>query len=290
MKLTNRYGLPGAIVEAVKNDPYDPGDGDISVTAAIDPPLIRHLRKGHGNSITEDASDRWYALLGQSVHTILERAEPSAIVEQRLYMTVGDTVLSGQFDRMSLSQKTLQDLKIMSVWEVIFGLKPEKEAQLNTLAELAISQGYPIKFLEIVAMFRDWQKSKAKVDKDYPQQPIMRLKVPLWPQEKRIAFIEGRIALHKLDPPPPCTDEERWYSGSKWAVMKKGRKSALRLLGSEEAAENWAEANSHAESVCAERGKPWVELFKGISIVHRPGEYRRCEDYCAVRPFCPVYS
>ena len=273
MKITNRHGLPGAFVEAVRNDPYEKGDCDISATGLLLPPLIASLRKGHGNSLVEDVVDRWWALLGQSVHEILERAEPSALTEVRMYKTFGETVVGGKFDRMSLTQKTLQDYKICSVWEVIFGLKAEKEQQLNILAELAISQGYPIKFLEIVACLRDWQKSKAKNDKDYPQQPIMRLKVPLWSQERRIAFIEARIALHNEVPPQPCTDEDRWYSGSKWAVMKKGRKSALRLLDSEEKAQAWMDNEG-----------------KGDSIVHRPGEYRRCEDYCNVRAFCPLYA
>ena len=286
MKITNKFGLPGAIVEAVKNDPYDPGDGDISVTAAIDPPLIRRLRKEHGNSITEDASDRWYSLLGQSVHAVLERAEPSALTEARLYMTVGETVLSGQFDRMTLRQTTLQDYKVMSTWEIIFGLKDEKHAQLNMLAELAIQNQYPIKNLEIVAMLRDWQMSKAKRDKDYPQKPIMRLRVPLWPQERRTAYIEARVALHTKADPQPCTDAERWYSGDKYAVMKKNRKSALRVLDTIDDATRWCASNNHAETY----ENAAVALSKGISIVHRPGEYRRCEDYCNVRAFCPMYA
>ena len=288
MKITNRYGLPGAFVEAVKNDPYDAGDCDISTTGLLLPPMIAHLRRGNGGNITEDVVDRWWALLGQSVHAILERAEPSAIVEQRLYMTVGETVLSGQFDRISLSQKTLQDYKICSVWQVIFGMKPDHEAQLNILAELAISNGHPTEYLEIVACLRDWQKSKAKHDKGYPRQPIVRIKVPIWPQERRIAFIEGRIALHNEVPPQPCTDEERWYSGSKWAVMKKGRKSALRLLDSEHEAWNWCALNEH--TFLDELPDSPMQLNKGIYIEHRPGEYRRCEDYCNVRPFCPVYN
>ena len=35
MNLTNLYGLPDALVNAVRNDPYQ-GGGDISVTKLID--------------------------------------------------------------------------------------------------------------------------------------------------------------------------------------------------------------------------------------------------------------
>lgn len=101
-RITNKLGLPEAIVEAVKNDPYDPGHADISATGLISPPRKRALERTHRNDMEEDASDRIWALIGQSVHTILERAEPSAIVEKRLYGRFGGWLVSGQFDRLTL--------------------------------------------------------------------------------------------------------------------------------------------------------------------------------------------
>ena len=84
MKITNNTGLPGAIVEAIKNDEFTPGRSDITVTQLIGPPRIRVLKKQHGSEIIEDASNMIFALMGKAVHGILEKAEPSAVVEERL--------------------------------------------------------------------------------------------------------------------------------------------------------------------------------------------------------------
>ena len=59
--------------------------------------------------------------------------------------------------------------------------------------------------------------------------------------------------------------------------MKEGRKSALRVLDSEMAAYEWCGQNDH-------------DTDPKISVVHRPGENVRCENYCAVKAFCPQYE
>ena len=277
-KITNRYGLPGAIVEAIKEDPYDPGKKtDISATGLLSPPRQKALMYAHGNELVEDASDRIWALIGQAVHSVLERAEPSALTEKRLYMDIDGWKISGQYDRMTLRQKTLQDYKVMSVWEIIYGLKKEKEEQLNILLQLAAENGYnKITNLEIIGIFRDWQKTKAKFDKKYPQSQVKRIQVDVWPEEKRIAFIKERVQLHKdaRISLPQCTADERWATPDKWAVMKKGRKSAVRLLSSEEEAELYIKEKNVA----------------GGYIEHRRGESKRCESYCPVVNFCEQYN
>ena len=58
-------------------------------------------------------------------------------------------------------------------------------------------------------------------------------------------------------------------------IGKTGRKSALRVLESEEDARNWLHENSH-------KG--------GDEIVHRPGENTRCDTYCDVKGFCQQYK
>lgn len=278
MKITNNYGLPGAIVEAISNDSYDPGQKtDMSVTGLLSPPRQKALQREHYNEIVEDASDRIWALIGQAVHSILERSEKSAIVEERLYMPIDGWLISGQYDRMTLRQKTIQDYKMMSVWEVIYGLKPEKTAQLNILLQLAVANGYnEITNLEIVGIFRDWQKAKARYDKNYPQSQVARIKVDVWKEEKRIEYIMDRIKAHKAarEILPECTPEERWATPDKYAVMKKGRKSALRLLDTEDLANKYLE----------EKNPP------GGYIEFRPGESKRCRDYCSVNGFCDQWA
>ena len=58
MKFTNKLGFPQAIADAVKNDPYSPGDSDITATQLISPPQQVALRKHCKDVIVEDVSDR----------------------------------------------------------------------------------------------------------------------------------------------------------------------------------------------------------------------------------------
>lgn len=278
MHITNDANLPEAIVQAVRNDPYDAGDCDISVTRLIGPPQIRVLERRHANDLAEDASDRIWSLVGQIGHKILERAEAEALAETRLFAEAGGWTVSGQFDRMVLlPDGTLQDYKFTSVWAVQDGPKPEWEAQLNVLRWLSDANGYPpIRRLQLVAILRDWSKGKARQGGDYPQRQVKVLPVPLWPLEHAARYVTERVLLHREaercaaagEPLPQCTDAERWAKPTTWAVKKPGRKSAVKLHDTEQA------AREHAATVPS----GYVET--------RPGESVRCADYCAVAPFC----
>lgn len=280
MKLTNKFGLPGAIVEAVKgfNEDYLASHGkrsDISVTSLISPPQQIELRRKHRDELQEDASERLWALMGNAVHSLLEKSEPSAIVEQRLYGDYNGWTLSGQFDRMTLREITLQDYKFMSVWEYIFGLKAEREAQLNVLAQLAIDNGHDIRRLEIVGLLRDWQASKAETDKEYPKVGLVRINVPLWPEERRRAYIAERIEIHKAaraGDVPPCSADDTWYSGDTFAVKKPANKRALRVFPNIQQAEEF------------------LESAAGCVIEKRTGEHKRCGRYCNVADFCQQWQ
>lgn len=282
MNLTNKHGLPDAIFRAVQGYDRDYENthkrrSDISATTLLNPPQAVQLNRLHFKEIEEDASDRLWALLGQAVHAILAKAETSALTEQRLYMEIGGWTLSGQYDRLTLLPTGhLQDYKVCSVWEVIYGLKAEREQQLNVLAELCAANGHAVTSLEIVCILRDWQKAKAaENDHEYPQAGFARIAVPLWPQLKRRAFIEARVRLHQQARNgviAQCTDEDRWYSGEQFAVMKKGRKSAVRLHEARESADKMA-----------------ADLGAGHTVEHRRGVNKRCESYCRVAPFCPQW-
>lgn len=281
MNITNRYGLPSAIVEAVKGfdaayrESHDE-PSDISVTELIAPPQQIALRRKHDAEISEDASDRLWALMGQSIHALLAKAEPSALVEQRLYGTYNGWRVSGAFDRMTLREATLQDYKFCSVWEIIYGLRSERETQLNCLAQLAHDNGYAnVSRIEVVALLRDWQQSKAAVDPDYPQRPMVRVPVPMWDEARRLEYIGDRVELHRTardGTAVPCTDDDRWYKGTTYAVMKGTNKKATRVFDTRE----------QADVMAATDGK--------FNVVERPGEHKRCESYCNVSAFCPQWA
>lgn len=280
--ITNKLGLPAAIVEAIRNDKYPYGSvGDISASALIAPPRKRALERLHRNAIEEDASDRIWALVGQAVHTILERAEPSELVEKRLFARLGGWSVSGQFDRLHVRNGVLQDYKITSVWSAKEGAKVEWVGQLNVLAELCEVNGYEIERTEIVAIYRDWRKREAEQNAEYPQAQVAVVEIPLWPRDQRRRFIEERVAAHRaaLIELPECSDDDRWARGRAWAVMKEGSKRAVKggLFSDMLQAHAFADAQNAMQP----------EKKKGAFYVEeRPPENTRCESYCPVVRWC----
>lgn len=264
--ITNTQNLPTPLVNAIKNDPYDRGLSDISVTQLIGPPQIRKLTLGR--EIVEDASDCIWRLIGSAVHAILERADPgTAIVEQRLYTEVLGWIVSGAFDVYNNAR--LSDYKITSV--LAYGkTKPEWTNQLNLLAALLRRNNKPVTDLEVVAIWRDWRSREATYDANYPQAQVSVVPIPLWTEAEAEAYLHERVRLHQLDTPPPCTDEERWHQPDKFALMKKGNKRAVKLYDAMPDFENDISRNDP---------KLYWE--------HRVGEYIRCERFCAVAHVCP---
>ena len=176
MNITNKFGLPQPFVDFIKNDKYNRGDADISVTSLIDSPRVALMRQKHKDEIEIDAIDQIWSLFGTSVHAILERSEDDMFseTEQRLYADVEGWRLSGAIDRQEINKDngtvSIVDYKVTSVWSVIFG-KIEWERQLNCYAYLCESNYHPIftpfskqkkevSKLNICAILRDWKRKK----------------------------------------------------------------------------------------------------------------------------------
>ncbi len=282
MKVTNKTGLPQALVDAIQNDPYDNDGADISVTTLLKPVQMVALSKRYPG-FEEDAADSMWALMGQAIHAILERAgeNESRILERRFAATVAGWKLSGQID--ALEGRVLSDYKMMSVWEIIYGLKPEKVLQLNILAWLAQHHGHRVDDLQVVGILRDWSASTAARDQSYPQIQVVCVPISKLPAEHMTHKVGTLVKAHQeaesLDDVdlPPCTDEERWYSGGGVAVMKTGRKSALRVLSDLDEATKWMADNP-------KKGGTHTEV--------RKGQNKRCDSYCSVGKagVCPQYN
>jgi hypothetical protein len=268
--ITNVHNLPAAIVLAVQRDPYV-GGGDVSTTKLIDSPQVRVLSTKHHAEIKVDVSERVWSLLGQAVHTILERAsEDGAVIEERLFAEVNGWAVSGQVDRMHLGLATLSDYKVTTVYKK--NGSDSWTRQLNVLRWLAHQNGHRVDKLEIVAIFRDWRKTEAERNPDYPQTAIMTIPIPVWPLDEAEEYIRERVYIHQAasrGEEVPCTDEERWFSGNTYALMKTGGKRALKVSADRSAL---------------------PELTEGQYIDVRVGEYKRCQHYCDVSQFCEQWA
>lgn len=284
MKLTNNTGLPESIVNAVRNDPYSSGGADISVTRLIQPPQLVELSRVHADDIVIDASESIFSLFGQAVHHILDRAEDAgAIHERRLFTSQRSWRISGAFDRFY--DGLIQDYKVCSVYSVRDGGKVEWEHQQNLLACLARRNGMVVDRLEIVAILRDWRRAEMERSgdwTDYPRWQVEIVKLPVWDALDAEAFLDARVALHQEARLHrnihPCTDEDRWFTGEAYAVMKKGGKRAVKLHPTRE------EADKHAVNAANKDPK------SKFHVEHRPGKYNRCQTYCSVADFCPQWK
>ncbi len=270
MNLTNKTELPQAIVDAVRNDPYTSGGADISVTSLIGPPRKSALYALHAQEITEDASERIWSLLGQSIHTILERANKTGIAERRLSIEIGGWTVSGGMDLYEEGGGILADYKTTSAWSVKQGVKDEWVEQLNCYAEILRSHNQPVTGLRIIAILRDWSKMEAARDPFYPRSQVVSFSLPLWPSKDTRRFLEERVTLHRQARVslPLCTDEERWAKKPVYAVMKVGGTRAVKLYDLKDQAETHAAQD------------------KGLIVQYRPGDSTRCRFYCSVLPFC----
>ena len=277
MQLTNSQNLPAPIVNAIESQRkrYQRGSSQITVTELISPPRLVALKWAHQDEIVEDASDLIWSAVGSAVHHLLEMGADDGLAEERFYADVRGWRIGGQFDWLKAGH--LVDWKMMSVWEAINGLKKEKEEQLNILAHLARQNGHQIDKLWVGSIYRDWSKRKARTEDGYPKKQVEMHRVTLWEPDRAQAFIEERVALHQTAQKelPKCSADERWGRPNKYAVMREGRAKAMRLLNTQDEAEQWIEQQAKQA---------------GLTIEFRPGESTRCRDYCPVSEFCTQFQ
>jgi hypothetical protein len=278
MIITNSQNLPSAFVEMARSD-YIFADNEYRVTSLLKGIRETILERRYHDKIEQDVADMIWLLFGTAVHSVLERQQERAdeIKEERLKVPVGEYILSGQFDLYSGETLKITDYKTCSVWKVIFGDFEDWRRQLLIYSWMMKSIGFPVKRAEAVALMKDHSKRDAKRKADYPKLPVKVVSFEFGEQDfqeieewliAKFAEIKHAETLPD-DELPLCTPDERFNSGDKFAVMNKGRKTALRVLDSQDDAERWMAVNG-----------------KGDYIEVRPGEDKKCIDYCRVSAFC----
>lgn len=291
MALTNVHNLPQPLMNLFGKERYTKGDAHVSVTELIGAPRVSVLKSRHSKEISEDLVDKFWALIGTNIHRILEQgADDEHLTEERLYMEVDGWRVSGGIDvqRHKDGGIDIIDWKFVSVLSAK-SPKKEWEAQLNCYAWLIREvKGIDVGKLQVCAILRDWQRSRASTDPNYPQVPILMLDLPMWSHEERTEFVMSRIREHKEarraaqwgEELPECTLDEMWVREGKFAVLKEGAKKASKVFQTRE----------EAEAYIADAPKK-----KGASgdlvVEERPGSRIRCEgNYCGVAQFCSQYA
>ena len=280
MNFTNRTQLPDHIAhvlrEAFLNDSYDGprGEHEISVTTLVGPAQKRVLERRHAADLSMDVLDTVPALLGQGLHSILERGATNgvtAVPEERLATHHDGWLISGKSDLYETTDKILVDYKSSSVWSFIFGKKDWND-QLNVLRWIRERNGQRVNGLAIVLFCGDWRRGEALKNPDYPAR-VVNIPIPMWTMDEATAYVDARLKLHRDAQDGqnvPCSEEERWQKPTSWALVKDGNKRAASLHSTE------------ADAVANLRGGQHVEK--------RPGESVRCNGYCLAASFCTQWE
>ena len=284
MKITNKFGLPETIVNALKRPTYTKGGAHMSATELLSPPRMVQLRIKNSDAIEMDAADMVWSLVGTAMHGVLEHGKgDDHIVEQRLHTEIDGWSISGAVDLQTIKEDRIiiSDYKTTGVLAVM-NEKKEWEQQLNIYAWLIERvKKSPVEAIEIVAFIRDWKRRDAEVKKDYPDAPVKVIPIELWPYESREAFVKDRIHLHAEGmfqaqtggDLPLCTPDEMWEKPTIYAVKKIGGVRANKVFYK----------RADAEAYLSELGDKY-------EIEVRDGERTRCQNYCNVRDFCSQWA
>lgn len=284
MIITNKLNLPSAFVN-MSNEQRDIIDKHYSCTTLLKPIREILLNRRHNNEITQDVSEMIWLLFGTAVHYILEKNDTTGYAEVSMKHTfeTGYT-LTGMCDLYNEKEQSLEDYKTASVWKVIFGDFKDWKNQGLIYAWLLKQLNKPVKQLKFHAIMKDWSKRDYKLakfqSKFYPENSVWTWQYNLKDNDlveieefiinkfKEIAIAE-QLKDNEL---PLCSQEDRWNKGDTYAVMKNGRKTALRVLNSEDEAKQYMASNG------------------GDFIETRKGEDKKCQDYCLCCEFCDYYK
>lgn len=280
MVITNKQKLPQALVDACDTAPHNK-EGCISATTLLKGVSNTILSKRHWDEMEDDVSDRIWSIFGTAVHALLEKESENTFTEEVVSVPVGKYTVTGKFDCYDMKNEILYDYKTTSVWKVIYKSFDDYKSQGLIYSWLLKKQGINVKKCRFVMMLKDHSKADAKKKADYPQSPtyVYEFDVTESDLEQIEVFIKDKVALLEKSETlpdeelPPCSEHERWYRGGKLAVMKKGRKTAVKLF---------EENQSELAEQCAESVGGWVEKRKGVDGM--------CNGYCLCNKWCKYYQ
>lgn len=314
MKAIYDSHFPWLLGEAMRLGQHKPNKDRIGVTDLIDPPRIRELKRRHWDDpdFTINVTHNVAALLGSGFHDRVQKGLEKLKIVPPLQVQTAEGLINFDPTKLLIEQKLempyahLANVMLVGRFDVWYdGYLPDwKTGKAFTLVKDPNATGYvaqPNIYAYMLKKLRDldthrvstvfalknfeWRKSLQQ--EDYPETETLEVPQPLWELDETAAFIQQRLALHRLHQFLPeeefaeCTEDERWESPTQHAVFtkKKGsqdfKKVASRVLGSFMDAVDWV--NSKGLSV------------DDVRFDKRPGEPIRCQPmFCDAFQVCPL--
>lgn len=235
-----------------------------------------------------------WMIFGIAVHSVIENSQEDEgqFKEEKLKVNLGDYwkelegyYLSGRSDLMDLLEKEIVDWKTCSAWKVIYKDFEDWRKEMLIYAWMVKDMGFDIDKAKAIAFIKDHNKTKSKIDSQYP-------KLPIWVEKFKFnqkqfdeikEFIYNKfLELKKYedvpdDELPECTDEEKWSTGWQYKVFKKGNKVATKIHLTLE------EAEKHLENL--EKNYPGVYEIRTFEP-----NYKKCEEYCSACKYCKFWK
>lgn len=268
--------FPAPFARAIANDNYDPGIGDFTVTQLLSPPQRTFLATLPDVVKIESGYAKTMSVFGSGVHNVLEHNVDKGsgeFAEVRFYWDFdiaghGKVKVGGKLDLYIPNE--VHDWKVTS--QVQEEAKPEHrdQAQMNGL--LTKRNGHPVGVVVVNYMDRAWSYMQSVVNPAYPSSAFTAFCFDFDENYAQRRF-EQTIKDHlqaRAGKPRPCTDDERWKKGDRFALKKPGAKRASRVYDTlKEAQENQS---------------------AGQFIETRPGEATFCTYFCGYGHCCPQHQ
>lgn len=279
MKVTNEMGLPKAFKLAVNTERHNKA-GCYSATTLLHGSKETILSERHYEEMETDVADNVWSIWGTAVHSIFEKVNDETFKEVDLQTEVEGVTVTGRVDNYDMQNEILVDWKTASAWKVIYKDFKDWKKQGLIYAWLMKKNGMKVKKCRFIALLKDHSKTEAKRKPEYPQKPVYIYEFEVTDEDLQEIekFIFNKVkelkAFNDLldDEIPECTCEERWATSDKFAVMKTGRKTAVKVCETKE------------EAINIVAGK------KDFYLEERKGENKKCNDYCPCAEFCHFYK
>ena len=267
--VTNKYNLPQALVNLVKEKEYQ--ENRYSVTELLNPTREILLTRKHAKEIEVEVSDTITALFGSAVHKLLEEAD-SNNAEVKLEYQMGKYTIVGITDK--IDGDTIVDYKTCSVSKIQKQDFSEWRDQGLAYAWLIYKLTGEIKRkLKFHALLKDWSKLRLAKSANYPVSPLYTWEYTILDSD--YDYIEDKIKnkLQNIESNnmEVCSLIDRWYTGDEYAVYKNaGDKRAAIVVDNEQ------EAHDYITNKLGGTGE--IQVRKGESL--------KCKYYCKVAKFC----
>lgn len=262
--------FPAPFARAIANDTYDPGISDFTVTQLLSPPQRTWLAMQPDAVKIESGYAKTMSVFGSGVHNVLEHnvdKSQGEFAEVRFYYDFLGYKIGGKIDLYVPGE--VHDWKVTSM--VQDEAKPEHrdQAQMNGL--LLTLNGHKVNVVVVNYMDRSWSYMQSIVNPAYPNSAFTAFVFdfdPVYAEKRFLQTIKDHEDA-KNGKPRPCTDDERWKKGNRYALKKPGAKRASRVYDTlKEAEENQS---------------------AGQFIEVRAGESTYCKYFCGYSHICPQY-